>query len=370
MAAELVGGALLSAFLQVAFDRLASPQVLEFFRGRKLDQKLLKKLKWKLRSIDALADDADLQQFINKRVKAWLADVKDALFEAEDLLDEIYEFSMRIVEDESQRTDNKVWNLNFPISSVSFFNSENEIETRIAQVLDDLDELANEGSRLGLKEASAARVGVGSGSNSKVSQKFSSTSFLSERDDIYGRDDDKDNIFNWLAPDTHNGNKLLILSIVGMGGLGKTTLAQHVYHDQRIEGTFDIKAWVCVLDDFDVFKVTRTILEAITRSTDDSRNLEMVQGRLRDILSGKRFLLVFDDVWNESQSRWEQMQKALDSGALGSRILVTTRSKKVALSMHSDEHHLKELQEDYCWQLFAKHVFQNNTQPNTDCKDS
>jgi len=369
MAAELVGGALLSAFLQVAFDRLASPQVLDFFRGRKLDQKLLKKLKWKLRSIDALAEDADLQQFINKRVKAWLADVKDALFEAEDLLDEIYEFSMHKMEDESHRTDNKVWNLNFPISSVSFFNNENEIETRMLQVLDDLDELANEGSRLGLKEASVVRVGVGSGSNSKVSQKSSSTSFLSERDYIYGRDDDKDIIFNWLSLDTDNGNKLVILSIVGMGGLGKTTLAQHVYHDKRIEGKFDIKAWVCVLDDFDVFKVTRTILEAITRSTDDSRNLEMIQGRLRGILTGKRFLLVLDDVWNESRSTWEQMQKALDSGAHGSRILVTTRSTKVALSMRSEEHHLKELQEDYCWQLFAKHVFQDDTQPNTDCKE-
>ncbi|WVZ02905.1 hypothetical protein V8G54_023711 [Vigna mungo] len=330
MAEELVGGALLSAFLQVAFDRLASPQVLHFFRGRKLDQKLLKRLKRKLRSIDALADDADI---INKRVKAWLADVIDALFEAEDLLDEIYEFSMREVEDESQRTFNKVWNLNLQISSVSFFIDENEIETRMEQVLDDLDELVNEGSRIGLKEASGVGVGVDSGSNSKVSQKSSSTSLLSERDDIYGRDDDKDIIFNWLAPDSDNGDKLLILSIMGMGGLGKTTLAQHVYHDQRIEGKFDIKAWVCVSDDFDVFKVTRTILEAITRSTDDSRNLEMVQGRLKEILSGNRFLLVLDDVWNESWSKWEQVQKVLDSGAHGSRILVTTRSKKVALSM-------------------------------------
>ncbi|BAT89336.1 hypothetical protein VIGAN_06026800 [Vigna angularis var. angularis] len=367
MAAELVGGALLSAFLQVAFDRLASPQVLHFFRGRKLDQKLLKRLKRKLRSIDALADDADIQQFINKRVKAWLADVIDALFEAEDLLDEIYEFSLREVEDEYQRTSNKVWNLNLSLSSVSFFIDENEIETRMEQVLDDLDELVNEGSRIGLKEASG--VGVDSGSNSKVSQKSSSTSLLSERDDIYGRDDDKDIIFNWLAPDSDDGDKLLILSIMGMGGLGKTTLAQHVYHDQRIEGKFDIKAWVCVSDDFDVFKVTRTILEAITRSTDDSRNLEMVQGRLKEILSGNRFLLVLDDVWNESWSKWEQVQKALDSGAHGSRILVTTRSKKVALSMRSKEHHLKELQEDYCWQLFANHAFQNDTQANTAFKE-
>jgi len=68
MAAELVGGALLSAFLQVAFDRLASPQLLDFFRGRKLDEKLLDNLNIMLHSINALADE--LKQFTHPHVKA------------------------------------------------------------------------------------------------------------------------------------------------------------------------------------------------------------------------------------------------------------------------------------------------------------
>ena len=72
MAAALVGGALLSAFLQVAFDKLTSPQLLDFFRGRKLDEKLLANLNIKLHSINALADDAELKQFTDPHVKAWL----------------------------------------------------------------------------------------------------------------------------------------------------------------------------------------------------------------------------------------------------------------------------------------------------------
>nr|KYP34733.1 Putative disease resistance RPP13-like protein 1 [Cajanus cajan] len=313
MAATLVGGALLSAFLQVAFDRLASRQVLYFFREKKLDENLLKKLKRKLRSIHAFADDAELQQFRDQHVRAWLVDVKEVVFEAEDLLDEIYELSKCQVEAESQAQsiDDKVWNFNFSISPISLLNNENEIETRMTQVLDDLDELANEGTHLGLKKASGA--GFGSVKGSIVLQKSPSTSLLSESV-IYGRNDDKENIISWLTSNTDN--KLSVLTIVGMGGLGKTTLVQHVYNDPRIGGYFNLKAWVY-------------------------------------------------DVWNENRLKWEEVQKSLLLGAQGSRILVTARSTKVASAMRSEIHFLKQLQEDHSWQLFAEHAFSNDSSPPT-----
>ena len=83
MALELVGGALLSAFLQFAFEKLASPQILYFFYTRKLDQKLLNKLKIKLHSIDSLVDDAERKQFMDPHVRNWLLKVKDVVLYAE-----------------------------------------------------------------------------------------------------------------------------------------------------------------------------------------------------------------------------------------------------------------------------------------------
>jgi len=134
--------------------------------------------------------------------------------------------------------------------------------------------------------------------------------------DIYGRDYDKQLIFDWLTSDNKNRNQPSILSIVGMGGVGKTTLAQHVFNDPKVdEAKFDVKAWVCVSDEFDVFKLSRAILEAVTKSTNDSRDLEMVHTRLQKKLTGKKFLLVLDDVWNENQSKWEEVQKPLVFGA-------------------------------------------------------
>lgn len=147
-----------------------------------------------------------------------------------------------------------------------------------------------------------------------------------------------------------------------MGGLGKTTLAQHIYNDPRMEeADFHIKAWVCVSDDFNVFRLTKIILEAITKSKDNSRELEMIHGRLKETLTGKRFLLVLDDVWNERREEWESVQTPLNHGAPGSRILVTTRCEEVVCIMRSNKvYHLKQLQEDHCWQVFVKHAFQDD----------
>ncbi|KAH1102177.1 hypothetical protein GYH30_036640 [Glycine max] len=370
MALELVGGALLNAFLQVAFEKLASHLVRDFFRGRKLDQKLLNNLEIKLNSIQALANDAELKQFRDPLVRNWLLKVKDAVFDAEDILDEIqHEISKCQVEAEaeaeSQTCTCKVPNF-FKSSPASSFNR--EIKSRMEEILDRLELLSSQKDDLGLKNASG--VGVGSELGSAVPQISQSTSSVVESD-IYGRDEDKKMIFDWLTSDNGNPNQPSILSIVGMGGMGKTTLAQLVFNDPRIEeARFDVRAWVCVSDDFDAFRVTRTILEAITKSTDDSRDLEMVHGRLKEKLTGKRFLLVLDDVWNENRLKWEAVLKHLVFGAQGSRIIATTRSKEVASTMRSEEHLLEQLQEDHCWKLFAKHAFQDdNIQPNPDCKE-
>ena len=88
-----------------------------------------------------------------------------------------------------------------------------------------------------------------------------------------------------------------LISIIGMGGVGKITLAQLVYNDMGVKEHFNLVAWVCVSDDFDVMRITKTILGSITCANHDLQYLEQVQVELRDALAGKRFLLVLDDVW-------------------------------------------------------------------------
>ncbi|KAH1210470.1 putative disease resistance RPP13-like protein 1 [Glycine max] len=105
---ETLGGALFGAVLQVLLDKLDSCHVLDYFRGRKLDEKLLYKLKATLRSIDAVVDDAEQKQYSYSRVREWLLEVKQAVLDAEDLLDEIDCKALKYkLEDDSQTTTSK-----------------------------------------------------------------------------------------------------------------------------------------------------------------------------------------------------------------------------------------------------------------------
>ena len=345
---ETLGGALFGAVLQVLFDKLDSHQVLDYFRGRKLDERLLKTLKRKLLDINAVIDDAEQKQFTNSLVKEWLDEIRDVLYDAEDLLEQIdYEFSKSELKAEFQSSASKVSNF----------------ESNIREVLDDLESLLNQKVVQDFKISSGVRSGLGN----KVSEKRNESTSLVAEEVIYGRDEDKEKILNWLTSDNENCCQLSILSIVGMGGMGKTTLAQHVYNDPRIEGKFAIKVWVCVSHDSDVLAISK----AIIKQKDVCADLETVHGELKEKLNEMKFLLVLDDVWNEDRNQWKALQTPLKYGAKGSKILVTTRSNKVASIMQSNIiHQLKQLQEDHSWQVFAKYALQDdNSKLNSELEE-
>ncbi|XP_059441114.1 putative disease resistance RPP13-like protein 1 [Corylus avellana] len=146
-----------------------------------------------------------------------------------------------------------------------------------------------------------------------------------------------------------------------MGGIGKTTLAQLVYNECSVKKHFDLKAWVCVSDNFDVLKLTKTILEEMSSSAnDDSKNLNQLQNKLKEKMTGKKFLLVLDDVWEKNYAKWEVLSNALKFGAQGSKVIVTTCDYEVARVMVTEViHSIKELSEEDCWSLFKKYAFRN-----------
>jgi len=163
-------------------------------------------------------------------------------------------------------------------------------------------------------------MGLIEGVGGESSKRLPTTSLVQEFD-ILGRNDDKETIVNLLLSDDTSGGDMCVIPIVGMGGVGKTTLAQIIYKDKRVKEHFDLKAWVCVSDEFDVFRVTKTVLEAVTLSTCDLKDLNLLQVTLQEQLMGKKFLLVLDDVWNENYADWELLSSPFKSNTIGSQSL-------------------------------------------------
>ncbi|RZB80582.1 putative disease resistance RPP13-like protein 1 [Glycine soja] len=277
MAAELVGGAFLSAFLQVT-SKTTSMEGNSWMRCSKV------------------LEDAEEKQYRSPNVMKWLDELKEAIYEAELLLGEVAtEASRQNLEAEFQPATSKV--RGFFMALINPFDK--EIASRVKELLENINFLAEQMDVVGLRKGICAGIEVGN--SPKDCQ-----------------------LHPWWMNPPYVVERVPVVSIVGMGGIGKTTLAQLVYNDQTVQDQFDLKAWVYVSQDFDVVALTIAIL--------------------KQRLMGKKFLLVLDDVWNENYSSWEALQIPFIYGFSGSRILITTRNEK-------------PLEKEDCWKLFATLAF-------------
>ncbi|KAM5554686.1 putative disease resistance RPP13-like protein 1 [Rosa sericea] len=305
-------------------------------------------LQKKLSFINPVLNDAEGKQLNNPTVKAWLNELKEAVYDAEDLLQEIKTEALRqkIEREYGSSTSKEQEHSSTPPSHA--FDSA-LIYPKVEEVLERLDFIMEQRRDVWDMEASAGY---------RVSQTIPSTSLV--EDSVYGRDEEKEGFIKLLLSDDETGNKIGVLPIVGMGGIGKTTLAQFLYNDVRVKQHFHIQAWVCVSKEFDILRISQHIYESLTLKACKIKNLDLLQSKLQDTLLGKRFFFVLDDIWNKNYSQLEFLRRLFQSGAHGSKIIVTTRDEDVARKMSRLEaHHLMPMSEQDSSSLFEKHAFKN-----------
>ncbi|MED6107543.1 hypothetical protein PIB30_015075 [Stylosanthes scabra] len=329
MAGALVGGAFLSGFINVVFDRFLTTDSVNLVLGKKLGPDLVERLKISLLAAEAMVDDAEYKQLGDERVREWFNSLKDAVYNTDDLLDDVHT---------KAATKKKV--LSFLPSF--FLNRFRKTVDKMERVVRRIEFLEKQKDFLGLEKNTKDNNLSSSSSSWRAS-----TSLV--EGNIYGRKDDQEALTKIINDNSES--QLSVIPIVGMGGVGKTTLAKLVYNNR--EG-FDYKVWVCISEIFDVVEITRKTIEEITKSTCTLGSLNLLQLKLKEILSEKKFFIVLDDVWSDDVDIWKKFITPFHCGAKGSTILLTTRIQEVASIVQTfPSYFLNELSEDYCWLLFA-----------------
>ncbi|XP_009768640.1 putative late blight resistance protein homolog R1A-3 isoform X2 [Nicotiana sylvestris] len=170
---------------------------------------------------------------------------------------------------------------------------------------------------------------------------------------------------DWIIRNLTGGQKMLdVILITGMPGSGKTTLAYKVYNDKSVSNHFDIRAWCTVDKKYDEKKLLENIFNQVTTSAlKFSDNID-VADELRKQLFGKRYLIVLDDLWDNTT--WDELTRPFPEAHKGSRIILTTREKKVALhaQRRSNPLDLRLLRPEESLELIQKRVFGKESFPD------
>ncbi|XP_050112836.1 putative disease resistance protein RGA3 isoform X2 [Malus sylvestris] len=321
----------------------------------------LGKLQESFTNIELLLNDVvDKPQ--GRPIEAWVKKLKDVAHGAEDVLDELeYEGYRRKVEIQNHMKK-KVLNF-FSLSNPLAFRL--QMAHKIQKINASLVDLKSEASLLQLLSMNKVATTQG------IRWDRQTNAFIGKDEIIIGRQDDVSKIVTTLTDSKYNQENLAVMAIVGMGGLGKTTLAKSVYNEGSVHKFFEKKIWICVSDTFDVNSILHQMSEQLNRKKAPSKdNQNTLLLSLDEELKDKKYLLVLDDVWNEDSKIWESFMECLSklSSAKGSKIIVTTRKDKVALTSERllPRHELGKLYGDQCWSIMKNRACSGNSDPEFD----
>ncbi|BAS88844.1 Os04g0375300 [Oryza sativa Japonica Group] len=310
-----------------------------------------------------------LEWHSHKDTEDWhLRQIKDVAYDAEDLLDEYNYYALKVKVDTSK-------NLGQDHSHEPFLEFLNSVNfSKVMKIKNRLKQVFDQSKGLGFH---------------KTPKKFDrlvrpeTCRVLDEPDEIFGREKELKELKQKLGVRGRKRGRpvacsttaearrteLPVLPIVGMGGIGKTTMAQQICEDRVVRNHFDCILWICVSDEFEVNRLTRDVLKSLGVKSQDSDTRDTLMVNLRDSVKSKKFLLVLDDMWDDvlkDERGWRTFHRTLSNGLQGSMILVTTRSSKVAnLVSNSDPYELNGLQNDVFWDFFKLCAFGSNSSRNS-----
>ncbi|CAL5078772.1 unnamed protein product [Urochloa decumbens] len=299
--------------------------------------------------MQAFISQVDVHRSNDKVLEAWLEQVRQAAHEAEDIVDEyIYlvgqmegtdSFLKRAL---TQAADAKKWR---------------KLAAQAKFMEDCLQKITETKKRFDVS-ATDSRKDITSSYCTRL-QHLSDHSFLNDEADFVGNAEEVKRLTEWLSDARKN---CTVISVCGMGGLGKTTIASSIYKKEEIKRMFICRAWISVSQSYRVKDLLKRILLQLTTKNENNQDgidtmdcVNLVQ-LLQTYLKDRRYLIVLDDVW--SRDSWPLLDSAFVKNNSGSRIIITTRVQAVA-SLADKNHEMKVslLPKEEAWTLFSQKAF-------------
>ncbi|KAG1347797.1 putative disease resistance protein RGA3 [Cocos nucifera] len=307
----------------------------------------IKKLQNKLHMISEVLADAERRRIDDRAIDGWLKQLKDVMYDADDILD------LCLIEADKHSegsSSNSSVRFSFPfLPAIRKLPVDHEIGTKIRELNKRLEEIWRWRSEFNLELISPDMQRA----TSQISRKTSPVGEI----DIVGSEIEEhtQSLVDSLIKDDRRRN-ILVFAIVGAGGIGKTTLAKRIHNDRRIEEGFSVKKWVCVSQDFDDINLLKDIYDGTRDDLAGDQSRSSLEPKVESSLGGKKLFLVLDDVWTAKV--WcDLLCKTLKSCAVGGRILVTTRNEQIARQMLAvDIRRVNKLSVEDSWSLLCNKV--------------
>ncbi|KAF2318928.1 hypothetical protein GH714_011836 [Hevea brasiliensis] len=331
----------------------------------------VQRLQSELKRMQCFLKDADRNQDQDDRVRNWVAEVRDLTYDAEDVIDT---FLLKVARRRGEGVRGFINRASFKFTKAFLLH---ETGTQIKSIQAKIEDKSKS------MKTYSVKLDVGEASNR---QQESRRSYPNAKEEyVISLDAVVSDLKAGLMTEEE---RMRVVSIVGMGGLGKTTLAKKVYNDAHVKQHFDCYSWVFVSQQFSIKDVLVGILINVASGEDKSKLMERMKDEqplksmlekmkeevqfksvleslkeerlieaLHSVLEEKRYLVVFDDIW--TNEAWDCLKPAFLKGKKGSKVLFTTRHR--TLASHADPWSSPVeppfLTDDEGWELLERKTF-------------